>query len=293
MVRDLYEPRQGAPVMSRAMSGLGLIAIAAPALGGLLAGAGGWRAPLGAVTAVGLAIGLFVAFGVPETVPARNPQALRLAPLLAQARRVLRHPTFVAWTSLTSATYGGLFTMLAGSSFVYIGVLGLSPAAYGLAMATGSGAYLAGTFCCRRWLAQAGLRGAVRRGAGFTLAGGLSMAALALAGVQSAWAIVLPQALYAFGHGVHQPCGQTGAVGPFPQAAGVAAALAGCVLAFVAFLVGLWLGHALDGTVLPLALGVGAWSVVTAGIAWTLVQRHGEPEAAGAPVLPAPAGDVA
>jgi DHA1 family bicyclomycin/chloramphenicol resistance-like MFS transporter len=293
MVRDLYEPRQGAPVMSRAMSGLGLIAIAAPALGGLLAGAGGWRAPLGAVTAVGLAIGLFVAFGVPETVPARNPQALRLAPLLAQARRVLRHPTFVAWTSLTSATYGGLFTMLAGSSFVYIGVLGLSPAAYGLAMATGSGAYLAGTFCCRRWLAQAGLRGAVRRGAGFTLAGGVSMAALALAGVQSAWAIVLPQALYAFGHGVHQPCGQTGAVGPFPQAAGVAAALAGCVLAFVAFLVGLWLGHALDGTVLPLALGVGAWSVVTAGIAWTLVQRHGEPEAAGAPVLPAPAGDVA
>jgi DHA1 family bicyclomycin/chloramphenicol resistance-like MFS transporter len=293
MVRDLYEPQQGAQVMSRAMSGLGLIAITAPALGGLLAGTAGRRAALGAVTAIGLAIGLFIAFGVPETVRAHNPRALQVAPLLAQARHVLRHPTFVAWTSLTSATYGGLFTMLAGSSFVYIGVLGLSPAAYGLAMASGSTSYLIGTFFCRRWLVRWGLRGAVRRGAVFTLAGGLSMAALALMGVQSAWAIVIPQALYAFGHGVHQPCGQTGAVGPFPHAAGVAAALAGCLLAFVAFLVGLWLGRALDGTVMPLALGVGAWSVVTATIAWTLVQRHGEPVPATAVVPLDPAGDVA
>jgi DHA1 family bicyclomycin/chloramphenicol resistance-like MFS transporter len=293
MVRDLYEPQQGAQVMSRAMSGLGLIAITAPALGGLLAGTAGWRAALGAVTTIGLAIGLFIAFGVPETIRARNPQALQVAPLLAQARRVLRHPTFIAWTSLTSATYGGLFTMLAGSSFVYIGVLGLSPAAYGLAMASGSTSYLVGTFFCRHWLVRWGLRGAVRRGAVFTLAGGLSMAGLALIGVQSAWAIVIPQALYAFGHGVHQPCGQTGAVGPFPQAAGVAAALAGCVLAFVAFLVGLWLGHALDGTVMPLALGVGAWSAVTATIAWTLVQRHGEPAPAPVAVPLDPAGDVA
>ncbi len=206
---------------------------------------------------------------------------------------MLRHPTFAAWTALTSATYGGLFTVLAGSSFVYIGVLGLSPAAYGLAMATGSLSYLAGTFVCRRWLQHAGLRGAVRRGAWFTLAGGLGMALPALAGVQSVWALVIPQALYTFGHGVHQPCGQTGAVGPFPHAAGVAAALAGCVLAFTAFAVGLWLGEALDGTVLPMALGVGAWAVMTSTIAWTLVQRHGEPATAPAPLLHDAAGDPA
>lgn len=293
MVRDLYEPQQGAQVMSRAMSGLGVIAILAPVTGGALAGGAGWRAALGAVTVVGIAVGLFVAFGVPESLRSRNPQALKLGPLKAQAAQVLRHPTFVAWTALSSATYGGLFTLLAGSSFVYIGVLGLSPAAYGLAMASGSASYLLGTLACRRWLAQVGLRHAVRRGAGFTLAGGLSMALLALAGVQSPWALVLPQALYAFGHGIHQPCGQTGAVGPFPQAAGVAAALAGCVLAFVAFLVGLWLGQALNDTVLPMALGVGAWSVATAAVAWTLVQRHGEPRPAATLVMPDPAGDVA
>ena len=38
--------------------------------------------------------------------------------------------------------------------------------------------------------------------------------------------------------------------------------------------IGLWLGQALDGTVLPYALGIGFWSVVTTTVAWTLVQRH-------------------
>ena len=38
MVRDLYEPHQGAQVMALGLSGLGLMAIASPITGGLLAG---------------------------------------------------------------------------------------------------------------------------------------------------------------------------------------------------------------------------------------------------------------
>jgi DHA1 family bicyclomycin/chloramphenicol resistance-like MFS transporter len=275
-IRDLYEPQQGAHVMSQAMSGLGLIAVLAPVIGGTLAGWWGWRAALASLAAIGAGVLAFVALSLPETVRQRNPRALHLAPLLGQASQVLRHPTFIAWTALTSSTYGGLFTVLAGSSFVYIGVLGLSPGRYGMAMASGALSYLLGTFVCRRWLRRVGLRGAVRLGALFTLAGGVSMSALAWCGVQSVWAVLVPQWLYVLGHGVHQPCGQTGAVSAFPQAAGVAAALAGFVLAVVAFGVGLWLGHALDGTVRPMVYGVGAWSVITATVAWTLVQRHGE-----------------
>jgi DHA1 family bicyclomycin/chloramphenicol resistance-like MFS transporter len=36
-------------------------------------------------------------------------------------------------------------------------------------------------------------------------------------------------------------------------------------------------GQRLDGTVMPLAVGVGTFSVVVATVAWTVVQRHGEP----------------
>jgi DHA1 family bicyclomycin/chloramphenicol resistance-like MFS transporter len=282
MVRDLYEPLRGAHVMSLGMSGLGVIAVAGPPLGGVLAAAFGWRSTLAAVTVVGLAVWLFVWLKLPETIRERNPHALRLAPLAAAARGVLRHPTFIAWTGLVSATYGGLFTILAASSFVYIDVIGLSPAAYGAAMASGSFAYFAATFVCRRWLIAHGLAGAVKRGALFTLAGGVTGVVLAAAGVQTLWAVLVPQWLFAFGHGIHQPCGQAGAVGPFPHAAGVASALAGFTLALVAFGIGLWLGQAMDGTTRPMAYGMGFWALVTSALAWTLVQRHGAPVARAA-----------
>lgn len=274
IVRDLYEPHDGARVMSLAMSGLGVIAIAGPVVGGVVASAWGWRAALGVVAAFGALALAYVAWQLPETLPHRNPQATRAGPLLRQWVQIARHPTFVAWTLLVSFTYGGLFTVLAGSSFVYIDVLGLAPGSYGLAMAAGSLAYLAGTFVCRRWIRRHGIRGAVARGGLFTLAGGLLTAALALAGIGSVWAVLLPQCLFTFGHGIHQPCGQAGSVAPFPRAAGAASALAGFVLALTAFLVGLWLGRALDGTLLPYALGLAFWSLATALVAWTLVQRH-------------------
>ena len=275
MVRDLYEPAQGAQVMAIGLSGLGLIAVAGPVVGGLAASFGGWRAALAVVAAAGAATLVFVAGWLPETAPRKNPQATRIGPLLRTWSRIARHPTFVAWTLLITCTYGGLFTLLAGSSFIYIEVLGLSPGGYGLALATGSVSYLIGTLVCRRWIVRHGLVGAVWRGGFFTLAGGVSMLALALAGVHAVWAVLLPQCLFAFGHGLHQPCGQAGSVGPFPQTAGAAAALAGFALALPAFFVGRWLGGALDGSVLPLAQGMAFWSVLTAGTAWTLVQRAG------------------
>ncbi|HRC39467.1 MAG TPA: MFS transporter, partial [Rubrivivax sp.] len=167
IVRDLYEPLEGARVMSLALSGLGVIAIAGPALGGVVAALGGWRAALAVVAAFGALTLAFIAWRLPETLLHKNPDATRAGPLLAQWSQIARHPTFIAWTLLVSATYGGLFTILAGSSFTYIDVLGLSPGWYGLAMASGSLSYLAGTFVCRRWIVRHGIRGAVARGGGF------------------------------------------------------------------------------------------------------------------------------
>jgi DHA1 family bicyclomycin/chloramphenicol resistance-like MFS transporter len=275
MVRDLYEPLEGARVMSLGLSGLGVIAVVGPLVGGLATWAMGWRAAVAIVAATGALTLVFVALRLPETQTTLNPRATRLRPLLQAWRRIGRHRSFVAWTALISCTYGGLFTMLAGSSFVYIDVLGLSPGSYGLCMALGSSSYLVGTFVCRRWLRRWGMAGAVRRGAFFTLAGGVLILVPSWTGSHHLGAMLLAQCLFAFGHGIHQPCGQAGAVGPFPQSAGAASALAGFVLAGTAFLVGIWLGQVLAGGVLPYSLTVAFWSALTALVAWTLVQRIG------------------
>jgi DHA1 family bicyclomycin/chloramphenicol resistance-like MFS transporter len=277
IVRDLYAPHEGARVMSRALTGLGFIAVASPLCGGLIVERFGWHAALLALALFGAFALAVVALTFGETIPVKNRDATRPAQVLRNWAHVVGDPTFRAWAALSGCTYGGLYCLLAGSSFVFIEVLGVGRAEFGAILGSISIAYIGGTFLCRRLLRRHGLRGAVRRGAWFSLAGGVGMAALSLAGVQSVWAILLPQYLYAIGHGIHQPCGQAGAVGPFPEKAGTAASLSGFVMTVTALLAGLWLGRHLDGTVFPLTLSIGAFSVMLAIVAWTLVQRDGEP----------------
>lgn len=276
MLRDVFEPQHGAHVMSQAMSGLGVIAVAAPVAGGAIAAAAGWRSTMVLLAAVGAALLAFVVWRVPETVRARNPRATQGRALLAQLGRTLAHPVFRAWTLLVCATYGGVMVFLAGASFVLIDHLGLSAWQCGLALGSNSIAYVFGTFICRRLLARHGLAGAVQRAAGFTALAGVLAAGAAVLSAASVWSVLVLQWIYSLGHGVHQPCGQAGAVGPFAHAAGVASALAGFLLALTAVGVTLWLGqHLIDGAPRPYFAALATMACLTSLAAWTLVRRHG------------------
>jgi DHA1 family bicyclomycin/chloramphenicol resistance-like MFS transporter len=276
MLRDVFEPQRGAHVMSQALSGLGMIAIGAPIAGGAIAAAAGWRPTMALLAAFGAALLAFVVWCVPETVRTRNAQATQWRPLLAQLGRTLAHPAFRAWTLLVCGTYGGLLVFLAGASFVLIEHLGLSALECGVAMGSNSIAYVCGTFICRRLLVRHGLVGAVQRAAGFTALAGALMGWAALSSTASVWMVLVPQWLYTLGHGVHQPCAQAGAVGPFPHAAGVASALTGFLLAPVAVLVTLWLGRYLSADAPQLYFwALATMAGLTSLVAWTLVRYHG------------------
>ncbi|MBB1073674.1 multidrug effflux MFS transporter [Rhodoferax sp. 4810] len=275
IVRDLYAPVQGARVMSKGLSGLGVIACLSAPLGGLVSDLLNWRYALLAVGVFGALALAVVALRFEETVPQKNPQALQFSTLVLTWRRILGNRTFLAFSALTACSYSGLFTFLAASSFVFIGVLSLSKTQYGLVMFANSLAYIGGTFLCRHWLPRFGVRRAVAMAGVLSLTGGTLMAVLTLLGWVSVWSIMLPQLIFMVGHGIHQPCGQSGAVGPFPQAAGAASAVNGFVMMVCAFAWGNWLGAHMDGTVLPLTLGVWFWSALIALSAWTLVQKHG------------------
>ncbi|MFT4242047.1 MAG: multidrug effflux MFS transporter [Acidovorax sp.] len=275
IVRDLYEPLAGARAMSKALTGLGIVACICAPLGGLLSDWLGWRVALLALTVYAAATLALVAVALPETLAHRNPQALQPRVLLGTWALVLRNPTFWAFSLLTTATYGGLFTFLASSSFVFIDVLGLTRTQYGGVMASSCVAYFAGTFLCRSLLARFGLLRTVAVAGALSVIGGTLMATVALLGWHQPWVLMLPFYLFMLAHGIHQPCGQSGAVGPFPQAAGVASALNGFMTMLAAFAIGGWLGARLDGTVWPLVNGVWFWSAALALIAWTLVQKFG------------------
>ena len=276
IIRDLYEPREGARVMSRALGGLGLLAMASPLLGGLLVEHWHWRATLAAVTLFGVAALAFVALRFVETLAQPDPRGTELHRIAANWRRILAHPTFIAWAALLCASWGGLFAMLASSSFVFIEVLGASRQACGAMLASSSIAYIVGTLLCRRLLRHGNASRAAAVGAAFSLAGGALLAGVSLAGAASI-ATVLPGLwLFGIGHGVSQPCGQAGVTSPFPESAGTAASLSGFLMMATAFGVGLFLAAVMNGTVFPLTLTMGAFGAAVAAVAWTLVRVHGE-----------------
>ena len=279
IIRDLFDPAEGAQVMSKALSGLGVIACLSAPVGGLLSDLFNWRVALLALAVFGAASLMLVAMRFKESLVHAKPQALAPRALVRSWLHIARNPTFVAWSALSAASYGGLFTFLASSSFVFIQVLSLSKTEYGMLMFTMAFSYVIGTFLCRRLLVRLGVRGAVSVASAMTLTAGTSMGLFALAGWSSGphgtWFIIVPIYLFMMAHGVHQPCGQSGAVGPFPRMAGTASALNGFIMMLAAFAMGGWLGWRLDGTVFPLTNGIWFWSVLIAVTGWTLVQKHG------------------
>mgnify|MGYP000137230536 FL=1 len=277
IVRDLYTPETGAGVMSKALTGLGFLACASAPLGGLLTDLFSWHAALMVVMGFGaLALGL-VAWKFKETLRRKNPHALQLKVLAKTWWHIVRHPTFVAFSCVSIGSYGGLFTFLASSSFVFISLLGLARWQYGLLLFSMAFTYLVSTVICRRLLIRFGVAGTVAIGGFFSLVGGCWMALNTWLGWQSVLSIMGPFYLFVLGHGIHQPCGQSGAVGPFPKAAGAASALGGFLMMVAAFVTGLWLGSAKDGSAMPMAQSLAFWSVITALSAWLLVLRRGGP----------------
>ena len=277
IVRDLYTPETGAGVMSKALTGLGFLACVSAPLGGLLTDVWSWHAALGLVMGFGaITLGL-VAWQFKETVHRKNPHALHLQVLAKTWWHIVRHPTFVAFSCVAIGSYGGLFTFLASSSFVFIGLLGLARWQYGLLLFSMAFTYLLGTVLCRRLLTRFGVQKTVAIGGLFSLTGGGLMALHAWIGWQSVVSLMGPFYLFILAHGIHQPCGQSGAVGPFPKAAGAASALGGFLMMVAAFVTGLWHGASNDGSAMPMAQSLAFWSVFTALSAWLLVLRRGGP----------------
>ena len=279
LVRDLYSPLDGARVMSKGLTGLGVLACLSAPLGGFLSGHFSVRATLLALAVFGALSLLVVTLRFEESLPQKNLSALEPTSLVSNWWMILKNPVFLTYSALSSFSYCVLFVFLASSSFVFIKIFGFSSAMYGLVMFGMSANYILGTVLCRLLLTRIGITRTVALAGGFSLLGGTLLGVLVLAGVHSFWAVMLPFYVVAIGHGIHQPCGQTGAIVPFGKAAGTASAVNGFLMMLLAFVTGAWLSKNYDGSVMPMAMGVWFWTACIAAIAWTAVQKYGRQSA--------------
>lgn len=277
IVRDLYQPVEGAHVMSKALSGLGVLACCSPLIGSWLAVHMGWRSTMAILAIIAVAAWMLVWMRFQESVQHFNPHALRPQRLLHSWVDIVRNPTFIAYSATTTSSYGGLVVFLTGAPFVFIEALGWSAADVGWLLAANGVIYIGGTMLCRRLLPRIGVRNTVGIAGAITVLCAALLLLLAWADVQSGLAYAATCLLFPISHGIQQPCGQSGAVSAFPKAAGMASALNGFIMMVFAFVTGQVLGNSFNGTVYPLVFGLSFWCLAAALASWTLVRRHGVP----------------
>lgn len=282
MVRDLYAAEEGPRIMAKGLSGLGVVALLAPLAGAVAVQFLNWRWALVCMALYSAGVLWLCWFRFAET---RQREHARAA---GGVREVLASSSFRAWTSLTASTYGGMFCFLLLSPTIYVDYLGLSPLAYGWVPASGSLVYILSTTWCRRLLRRHSALRAVRWGALLSLAGALIQFASGLWTPHGFWLLLLGHWIYAVGHGIHQPCGQAGAVGEFPHLAGRAVAWSGFLTMLVAFITGQVAARFVDAD-----NSHGAWPLivpmVVAALLLVLITHLWLPRTAARPVEITPA----
>ncbi len=276
VVRDLYAPQDGARIMSKGLTGLGIIACFSAPFGGFIAARWGWQAPLVANAVFGaFCVGL-AAFGYRETNSRKNPEALHFPTLTRTWKSILTNKTFLAYSTVAATSYGVLFLYLTASSYVYIRTFKFPVSTYGWFMLTMTASYLVGTVLTRIFLRRVGLPKTVAIAGGLSLVGGTAIGLIGIFGTHTPTTVTVAFIVMMVGHGIHQPCGQAGAIGPFPGAAGTASAINGFVMMTMSFIVGAVFGSRLDGSVVNFTTSVWIMATLTAVLAWTLVQKYGD-----------------
>jgi DHA1 family bicyclomycin/chloramphenicol resistance-like MFS transporter len=272
VVRDVYGREGAARVLSYLAAAMAIAPLLGPILGGYLQAWFGWRANFAALVIYGAGGLVGAAAMLPETHHDRNPLATRPSNILETYMMLARQRRYVGYVLSSAFGYSGIFCFISGSSFVLMGMMKLEPNAYGYSFAAVVAGYIAGATLAGKLARKVTLHHMIAAGGAIALVGGIVLVALALAGIDTVMAIVAPTAIYLFGVGMVMANSMAGAIGPYPRAAGAASALLGFVQMSTAALVGAAIGHAADGTQMPMVIALALSAVAGPMSYWLLVR---------------------
>ncbi|GAB3195135.1 multidrug effflux MFS transporter [Geodermatophilus arenarius] len=229
VVRDLFEGRAAATMLSRLFLVLGAAPVLAPTVGGEVLRVTSWRGVFLLLAVYGLALLAVGWFAVRETLPAERRRSSGVAGTLRGYRELLRDRAYVGLVLVAGLTMAGLFSYVSGSSFVFQDQFGLDEQQFGLLFGAGAVWLIAATQLnpvVLRWFSPAQvLVAGVVVGA---LAGAV-LVVLAGTGTGGLWGIALPLWAVLFASGLALPNAPALALARHGEAAGTAAALLGAV----------------------------------------------------------------
>jgi DHA1 family bicyclomycin/chloramphenicol resistance-like MFS transporter len=273
VVRDLYAGEQAARMLSLMGVVLGVAPIVAPIIGSHLHVWFGWQANFIFVAAYGIVALAGVIFALPETIRGRSSQAMRVGVMLGNYARLLRSRAYLGYVLVAAFATSGLFAFLAGSSFVFVTVIGTGEEGFGLLFGIVMLGNITGSTIGSRLVARLGIDRMLRYSTALMLVSGLAAALLAWARVAHPLAIVVPMFTFMIAFMTTMPQATAGALTPFPEIAGSASSLLSFCQLLLASTAALLVGMAFDGTQRPMATAIAVASVLTFGAYRLLIRR--------------------
>ncbi|QDO97659.1 Bcr/CflA family multidrug efflux MFS transporter [Ferrovibrio terrae] len=131
MVRDLFEPREGARVMSLLMLVTGVAPILAPLIGGYILAVFDWHAIFWLMAGIATLVMIAARLWLRETRGPQPDMRLTLGSALRVYADLLTTRRYMGYALASGFGLGGLFSYIAASPFVFIDLFHLSPQAFG------------------------------------------------------------------------------------------------------------------------------------------------------------------
>lgn len=272
VVRDVWKAEAG-PALALTMIGMLYAIVVAPMIGGLLIKLLGWQAPIVLALVIGSVVLMLALLFFRESNHFLDPKAGHWRTLGGQYLDLLKGRQYRAYAVALACTYGAMFAVIAGSSAVFINLLGFSSLEYGLNFGLIVSMLIVGSTYTRRNILRLGPQRIVSMGVTLVAVGGiLAVVIYELFGL-SALGLDIPVALVTLGGGLVLPGSVTGGVMPNAHRAGLAAGLMGFSQMFGATCSGLLLSHLRDGSATPMIM-IQASFAVSAFVAFQLLRQR-------------------
>lgn len=227
IIRDAFAGAAAQRVMSQVMLIFALAPAVAPVIGGWLHDAFGWRSVFWFLVVLGLAVWLWAALLLPETLPPVGRQSGKPRSIAVSYLKALGTARFMTLIAILAVNFGGFFLYIAGSPDVMYRHLHYGPNDFWRLFVPLVAGLMLGAFISGRIAGRFSHVQAVTAGFGLMLASAVVNLGLALWFSHTALTIILPVVTYATGMSLAMPNLSLLALDVFPTHRGLASAVQG------------------------------------------------------------------
>lgn len=276
MVRDSFAPVEAARTLAYMGSTTALAPALAPVVGGALLVPFGWPAVFLLLTGWAAVVLAVVATMLPETLPTDRRQTLHPLSVLRNYRTVSLNRSFLAHALGMSLMFAGHYGFMSGAPFVLIELYGVPEQRFGWYFLLVVATFISGNLIGARIGRHFNAHRLIVLGGTLLILAGLLMVGLVAGGLGGTAALIGPQMIYAMGAGFMMPQLITGALMPFRNMAGTAAALMGFLQMGAAAIASALVGRLHDGTARPMVYIIAASALSTLLVYLLLRPRSAE-----------------